>query len=743
MRQLSSAQWALFDVVLITLVSGVVALSIQDALGVNLSYPLSSEAGDSTFYAAHVFKASLDNPWYLHNQFLNAPNGFDIHDFPCPDMFALGFIKLVGLFSKNWAFVENVYYITSYPITALAAFATLRLVGIRRALAAASALAFAFLPFHQMRGFGHILFGCTYWQAPLTALLGVMLLEDRPLFLTARDGSVVPRLLLDRPSLAAFGLAVFIGLTGMVYYPFFSLGCVLVATVSGAVAARSRWPLLRGGVVLGGIGAGIAVNVIPSLLYSMRQGRSAVIVRSPADAEVFGLKLTSLVLPPQGHRIPALSLWRKGYDTIAPLTNENITAYLGMLGVVGLAYVGYRLFFPSHRLGSDLAAEGDARVVEQRIDLFSRSAAFCFLFGTIGGLGSLVAFTVFNKVRSINRISPFIAFFCLAALALAAERSLRRVKNEKLVRALTWGVAPAIAAFAIWEQSFEVRRDWNEIHARYDATREYYRGIEAKLPPNGMIFTVPFVSFPEAPPLNKLADYEMSQPYLFTSSVRYSYPSMLGRPDAAWHERLANVDPEDLPDALALNGYDGLLLYRVGYADGGQRTESILSARLGPPTVAVDGRSVFFNLVAHKQALVASLGPKAAAMAEFFKDGPTIRWAESFGNVETLNDHRWYWMLGQSGSIVLKNPMNHSVRVALSFELTCDSDTFQHLHLRSTQGDEMFIVERKPQRVAHTLDLPPGELTLHLETDAPRVNAPKDSRTLYVQFFDPTLRLAE
>src|SRR5437763_1497710 len=78
-----------------------------------------------------------------------------------------------------------------------------------------------------------------------------------------------------------------------------------------------------------------ALNLSPTLLFARTQGLNPINHRSSAAAEVYGMKITQLVLPVDGHRVQALARWKATYDADFPLVNENRTATLGVVGTVG------------------------------------------------------------------------------------------------------------------------------------------------------------------------------------------------------------------------------------------------------------------------------------------------------------------------------------------------------------------------------------------------------------------------
>ena len=95
-----------------------------------------------------------------------------------------------------------------------------------------------------------------------------------------------------------------------------------------------------------------------------------------------------------------------------PLEGENTLSRLGFVGTVGFVGLLVLLFWPSAATRfSAGAALGGA----------SRLTLAALLLATIGGFGSLVALLVTPEIRAYNRITPFIVFFSLTAVAVAID----------------------------------------------------------------------------------------------------------------------------------------------------------------------------------------------------------------------------------------------------------------------------------------------------------------------------------
>ena len=80
------------------------------------------------------------------------------------------------------------------------------------------------------------------------------------------------------------------------------------------------------------------VDVAPSLAYSARHGANdAAVTRSADESELFGLKLTQLLLPVDGHRLEPLARRSLHYEltTLTPANAFESGQTLGLIGDIG------------------------------------------------------------------------------------------------------------------------------------------------------------------------------------------------------------------------------------------------------------------------------------------------------------------------------------------------------------------------------------------------------------------------
>ena len=117
------------------------------------------------------------------------------------------------------------------------------------------------------------------------------------------------------------------------------------------------------------------LNLLPNIVYASSHGLNPISRRAPQEAEVYGGRITQLLLPVSNHRMPALAKWKATYNAAAPLVNENNTASLGVIGSIG--FVSLLAGFYRKRL---------SRLFES-VSIINLTA---FLMFTMGGAGALL-----------------------------------------------------------------------------------------------------------------------------------------------------------------------------------------------------------------------------------------------------------------------------------------------------------------------------------------------------------------
>jgi phosphoglycerol transferase len=653
---------------------------------------------------------------YQQTDRLGAPFGQDLRDFPQGgDNLQLAVVKGLTLITGEPSGALNGYLLLTFPLVALTALFVLRWLGVSRGLAAVFAIAFAFLPYHFYRGTNHIYLS-GYYAVPLAVYLVVSVLEGRVLF-KRRDGTSRVLSLLSRRNLGTLLVCAVVGSTGT-YYIAFTLVFLAAAAAWTLVQQRTLRSVVPAVLLVVAISGTQIIHLAPNLVYSRTHGANTeAMYRHPSESERYGLKVASMVLPQSGHRFSPLAPISEHYAVNTPLVSEGGQA-LGSLGTVGFLWlVGVALF-------------GLAGIRTRFTLAMHRRLAYLalvgVLMGTVGGGAVLFNFVVTAQIRSWNRISVFIAFFSLAALALLIDqgrnhpaRSRRATAPTTRGRRIGVGAAlVALTAFVLVDQTTSLAVPRYETTAeQFDNDRAFVRSIEAQLPAEAMVFQLPVFAYPNDQPLAKMGIYDHARGYLHSQTLRWSFGGMMGR-EADWQQTLAGQPADLLVSRLAATGFAGIYIDRFGYHDSARALEAELVQLLGPPaSVSGDERFSFFPLPHHPAGLEQASDDTIEALAEQTLHPILARPGSGFRKKVSDGDH--FWLEGDaSATLRIVNPAG-SAR-AVRIETTVVAGEGGRVGIAFPDGStETVIPATGGVALTRTFSAPPGVSLIRFTTDGP------------------------
>ena len=591
--------------VLLACVGAYLALELWRA---RLSVPFRYAQIDDTKFYFSLVKGMIEHGWYQHNPSLGAPFGQALYDFPQGgDNLNFLLIKAITAFAGSYALVTNLFFLLTFPLTALAAYHAFRRLRVGAAAATVCAVLFALLPFHFYRHESQVLLSA-YFAVPLGAYLFLALFGDEPLF--GRWAS--------RRTLSTLATCVVVGSAGL-YYAVFAVWLLLGGALVAIIAGRDRRVALAGVAAGAVIVAALMVNLAPSLLYSARHGGNPAIVRAPVESEQLGLRLSNLVLPVRGHRLPPLADVNAQY---AAETNpgycESCNETLGLVGAAGFVLLG--LLALAAIAG---AAAGPQREWRRALHPAALGVALAFAIGTTGGVSALIAFLLTPDVRGWNRISLFIAFFSLLPIGLLLDRA-RRWRGRRGRRLAGLLLVVVLGGGGLDETSNYFVVDYKTSAREYQSDRAFGRVIQAHVPRGSSIFELPYVPFPEgyhlagAPPSTAFStSYDLLRPYLSTTGLYWSFGAMKGRP-ADWQGALAAKPLDVAVAAAAASGFAAIYVDPHGYNDPAlaHQVGVRLTELLGAPPLASPRRDAWlFDLRRYGRRLARRVGPAVLAAA--------------------------------------------------------------------------------------------------------------------------------
>lgn len=591
-KQPASRRYLNGDIVACILAAGLGVLIVICRLGLwgdGIKVPI-TYAGDAIYEMVYV-NGLKERIWNDFIPRLGAPFGMDTVDWPIGRTLDYAIIKALSFVTPDAFTLINLYWLTAIGLAAGFATLLLRYLSLDRVWAVSFGILFAIIPFTFFRNVAHL--ALVHFAVPGGVFLGLLLAQGKSL-VPFRGAAATQPFGTSQLRIFAILAAVAAGLV-FPYWAFFTCICIAIGCCIGFVRTKSVSVIITAALLLLIVAAAKLVDMTPTFVHWHRHGMSkALQYRNVADADIYGLTIRQMLRPVMANPVPVL---RKIHDKISAAgfpndQNESSAAALGTLAAAGfLLLVFVAICRPSGRMLGD-----------DRIRILSAFVIAFVLIAEVGGFGSLFNIFVAREFRTYNRVSPFIALFCLAAVGVILDRALRR--KGLVVRSLTAG---AVVCFGVIDQIPVRLFDNPSRFQRYAEDRRFFSELEARLAPQAMIFQLPNTPLPPAEHLGTMDDYANVRPYLHTKALRWSWGTMVGRYND-WPTKVASLQPQELLRQLVLAGFEGILLNRYGYPD--RMKEQKIAESLGAEAqFGASKEWAFFDLRRYRDELFRSLSP--------------------------------------------------------------------------------------------------------------------------------------
>lgn len=539
----------------------------------NISYPYVYE-GDGLSHSWLAQRAI--EGWIFENPRSGYPFGSSFLDYPGSDSGNLLILKILGLMTGNYYSAFNLFFLLSFAFVFVTSFCVLNKLGVSSALSFSGAILYSFLPFHFQR-LGHS-FYLWYFVAPIFFYLGFFCFSSEYRF----SKSAIKK------SLLLFLLCILIASFG-VYYALFGVILLIFSGIAGYLKKRDFASLKNSIIITSMVIFGVIINVAPNIVNKVTNGSNPeVAVRSPAEAEIYGFKLTQLLLPRSDHRNASLASMAQRYNSDRPLINENVTSTLGSIG--GLGLVGIFIIILTTLSG---------RIVDSRLSLLAMMVLVLFLFGTIGGLGSIFSSTISSSIRGWNRISIFIGFGAIAAFFIALQLLIDKYFDLKNRKILFVSSTLLFTFLGLYDQTVPACLACaGTTRNNFELDKNFITEIERSLPENSAVYQLPYMRFPETGSLYRLHTYDLAAGFLHSKTLRWSYAGMKGRNGDLFYRMLSQESIEKQIQVIKNLGFSGIYIDRRGFKDNGDLIINNLLNIFGNDSIIKrsDGEVVFFKI---------------------------------------------------------------------------------------------------------------------------------------------------
>ncbi len=685
----------------------------------DLAIPFHRAGGDGAFYDM-VVKNLTENGRYNSNPFLGAPGQGDLHDFPLPHTIHFLFIRLISLFSRDFAVVMNVFFLLTFPLSAVVSLFVFRRFRVSYPSATLGSLLFALLPYHFARGEGH-LFLSSYYLVPLMVLVPLWVCTGEPLFRFERPAGKPARGWVTPKGALSLASCMLVALDNP-YYAFFGAFFLVIA----GLAARFRYGHARAirssAVLLTVLLATFVLGLAPNLIYFAQHKRNyEVVQRRPNESEIYGLKIAQLMLPITGHRLPLLAAIKEDYNHQTPLVSDS--ASLGFIGSTGFLLSILCLIFGKLE-----------NVTTRLLDALSVLNVSGVLFATVGGFSSLFALLISPRFRGYDRMSIFIGFLALFAVVLLLERGRQAWARQIWARPardavlFTIFMASLLVLGVLDQTSPSFVPNYRELKGESKSDADFVKGIEASSPHNAMVFQLPYLPFPENGHAIRMRDYDHLRGYLHSKNLRWSYGAMRGREGDLWEKNVAARPINELAETLVFAGFSGIYVDRFGYSDQGAQLETELAEALSTkPIVSANQRLSFFDLAK----VNAKLREKYTAQEWRLKQDATLHplltdWRYGCSPLEGTPGQNWRCV--SRGDLYIFNLSASQKKIVLEMVVSTGYPELLPLHIQSPWFSKDVQVNAEGQFVSASVTVPPGRYIVRIMFDTNE--APGGRRTL-------------
>lgn len=530
----------LFSLIIVLLFSIIIPMSFLNLFNADFSIPFAYSGGDET----HLFvdsKNILENGWLYQNPRIAAPFGGENYGFTehLLHNFDALLLKIFLLITNNYVVAANLLYLSVFPLTAISSYFVLREMKVGYLFSTLGALTFSNISYIYMR-YTHFKLACVYF-VPISILLCCWLLESE--FFIFGKGFFK-----SKKNIAALIFLLLIANNGSGYYTFFSCFFFCVSMLYKIINKKSIKAGLNNIYIIFTIVVFFLLNFLP-VFFGSPEARGLINDTGFAGAEIYGLKITQLLMPVNSHNIGFIENIINSYNEKMPLVNENKTAYLGLAGIAGFIIL---------LLGLSKRKNNNYKNIYAYFSVLVISAV---LFATIGGFSNLVAF-VLPRIRGYNRISAFIAFFSITILCISGEKIIKRIKTKK-VQISCSVLSVLFFSVSVFEQ-IPAATFYNNTD-KYLSDKAFVEKIESQSESGSMIFQLPAVSYPLPLEDNKTIVYEHFAGFLHSKTLKWSYGGIIESQSDIWVKQTAALPINEMIEKLKDNGFSGIYIDRNFY----------------------------------------------------------------------------------------------------------------------------------------------------------------------------------
>ena len=571
-----------------SLIAGALLAALLSAISVGVLTQLWNQPLHVPFQYAHLQgddeeDATLDlmliknvheTGWFSTNPKLNAPFQQHWNEWPMGgDLLAYTIKKAIVEVTGDVPLTFNLFWLLTFPLTALVAFPVLRKLRVSWSAARVGAVLFSLAPYHFRNGAGH---------ENLAFYVGVPIIVFLCLRILGAD-SALPSAASLRHRAAWWQLrwmllgTVLIGVTG-IYYLAFLLTLLAISALIALLAGRGIRRLLLAVVfAVTGLAASALAN-LPTLIFRAQNSANLLGVpdRPLGVSEQFPVRLVELLSPVTAHRFGPFA-WIA--DQLYPPNQRGLgTAMLGLAAAIGFVVALLATLRRTIGRTDDRGWNFEARIGVLIVAMLA--------LGVGGGISRALELVGLIGIRAWVRIAIVVAFAGIVVFGRLLDRArVAMLRRGNPRRRLAWASICAVVLVAgVLDQASPAQMPQPRARAvlwRRDAA--FVTALERHLPRNSMVFQLPVTDFPEHGGIGAMSAHDhIKTGYLHSRTLRWSAGGIRGR-SGEWQWPASGRPTRSLVRGLTAAGFSAITLNRDGFPDQGDVRISRLTQLLGRP----------------------------------------------------------------------------------------------------------------------------------------------------------------
>jgi phosphoglycerol transferase len=307
-------------------------------------------------------------------------------------------------------------------------------------------------------------------------------------------------------------------------------------------------------------------------------------------------------------------------------------------------------------------------------------------------------------------MSIVIAFLSLFALGLLLERLRPRLRAAR-----AWpAVLAALLVLATLDQvPGALVPPYDALARVWHGEAQYFSALDKRLPDGAMIYNAPYFPFPER-------GYDEARGYLHSNRLRWSFGAVEGRA-ADWAAGLAGQPGDVIVPSLAAAGFDGILVDRALYPDGGAAADADIQRLTGAaPFASSDGSYRFYDLRSYQPRVAQVLEQDAASLRDRtlhpvrIEFGPEFS-TPTFDSGDPLSIANLRYTDRPSGTLRIINPSRFTRRVSFAATLVNERGGTVKAAVRWPDGKiQQLDLGESGAQLSRTFAVEPGTATLQI-----------------------------